>query len=1153
MAVVDYNNNPTITDTVRFRLETPDASGCLTMPYRVDKVIVYFVERDFSSGKTNQYDQVTYQTDKINAALAAEAVACANPTDANIAEAKRLRAVAESNANTTAFYFNEATPIKIVGSPSDPVWQTGHLITAISATSPAVITSTAHGLSNGDLVYLYSTDSIPAIDAQYAVTVLGPDTFSVPVDLSGGTAGTTGMWFTDLENSNNSISPVVVGEKTVSATFEFLWSPVGAREGDYFICWTWTPLIAGDPLSSHIKFNLMGNTQVTTSIPSHFTDPKKYPTLLDRYLPEMYKLYIADKDLTPDVLKSLNGAIAMGFETLENLGNQIVDLQDPNTIHEAMLPYLANLFNLKLKTADPTRWRAQIGRAIPQYKAKGTKIGLQRSFELAGVRMTSLKQLWQLVSKYTWQQSFVYDGSSVDFTLDKVLIEPLDTNNFELYVRFWNDANPDAYNDSYTQLTSDYVSFSTVDGVTTMTWVGDTLSVDPVVLTANDIVRVLYQYNTIPNPTEQTYEDYLRTLPLMDQRDETTQSHPPKNWNVRVIEEDDVLFNSLIPTRHPYHDFLVYGKIRTEFPYSENIYNMDEYNGSIRNSKVPCDIDKHFVDPCNACMSSSYNIELEVEGLSDDRIKECQEVLKENTPFHAVLHTLNFVGGFQEFVASPIEEIEAYVGVQYEESCIAGDAQMYFNRAMKYSNLNNLPTSQTILRDELASSTEVISSVTATAYNSSVVLFCPTETLTGIGVRNDSTTILEVLDGPYAGSYPVIKAEGNSVEFDPAPVEPIDNCQNIFQISGDLSTCALPFRIINPMIDLTYNASLCNVERDHLVVVGDDSKDFEALGIQTQFDVDQGTALAAYTINIPDYGGTYTILNIDSNGRLILEYDGTLPSTSVTGKAYTIYNGLTVVATGSSGYLNVTNRARITVLNPAVLPIGNIIKTNLYYQVIGGTEYPVIGLVPGTTDQFYISEYAGLDQGGINLILRRFLTSNLIGYMSYRGLNLLVSGVDYETSLGIQNGANNITAGPVAILNNGFKENFIVKVDDDYYWMSDINGNSPAGSTTMTLSGLSQYWRTLANGGTSVTVSIYKFDILGATIMGQQGDQPPHTFETLDRSGGPVITGTDSTTDTVVASLAIKPEDNMVEDIRQKEGVSFTIQYTDGSVEQGEL
>jgi hypothetical protein len=178
-----------------------------------------------------------------------------------------------------------------------------------------------------------------------------------------------------------------------------------------------------------------------------------------------------------------------------------------------------------------------------------------------------------------------------------------------------------------------------------MSWISTILNI-----VEGDIIRVLYQYAPVPNPTEQSLDEYIRTLPLIDTRDERLQEYPRKNWNVRGITDDDVLYDIIVTSKHPFHDFLVFGKVRTEFPYSENIYNMEEYNGSIRNSKVPCDIDKNFMDSCALCMSSSFVIDVEVENLSDDRIAEFYEVFKESAPFHAVLNTVNFQGGWNEFV-----------------------------------------------------------------------------------------------------------------------------------------------------------------------------------------------------------------------------------------------------------------------------------------------------------------------------------------------------------------------------------------------------------------------------------------------------------------------------------------------------------------------
>jgi hypothetical protein len=131
--------------------------------------------------------------------------------------------------------------------------------------------------------------------------------------------------------------------------------------------------------------------------------------------------------------------------------------------------------------------------------------------------------------------------------------------------------------------------------------------------------------------------------------------------------------------------------------------------------------------------------------------------------------------------------------------------------------------------------------------------------------------------------------------------------------------------------------------------------------------------------------------------------------------------------------------------------------------------------------------------------------------------------------------------------------NYIVEVDGVNYWMSGINGNSPAGDTTINLSGPDIYWRTLLNGGTSVTVNMYKYNSLGSTIPGQQSGQPTHTFQKLDRSGSPNVTGTNELNDAIVASLSVEDQGMPKENIKQKESISYKIVYSNGSGEEGTL
>lgn len=1068
MAILTINDNPSISDTVIFTLNTPDAAGCYTSnPYKVDKVVVYYVERDFVSGNLGQYNQKIYDSEKLRLAEQAEVVACTSPTDENIEKAKKLRYEAESSVTTSPFYFNESKPVQIVGNEYYPAW--------IS---------------------------------------------------------------TDLENA--------FLENTGTGVFTYTWEPKGMREGDYFICWTWTPLVAGSSLSSHLRFTLKGDTQTTTSIPTHYTNPKKYKTLLDKYTPEMFKLIVSDNDRTPDVINKFNEAIALSFNTIEDLANQMVDLQDANSVHEAMIPYLSNFFNLKLKTNDTTKWRAQIKRAIPLFKMKGTKKGLIEALDLAGIKMLDIQQLWQIISSYTWQEVFTYDGNSEpEFILEKVVFEPIDYENFELYIKEENS-------ESWITLSVDYVEFITNEGVTTMYWTGSNLSVNPIDLIEGDEIRVLYKYKEVPDPTSQAIENYIRTLPLMDQRNEKDQIYPPKNWNVRVIPENDPMFDLVIPTRHPYHDWLVYGKIRTEFPYSENIYNMEEYNGSVRNSLRPCDIEREFVDPCTACISSSYNIDLEIENLSDDRVQEAIEVLREYSPFNAVLHTMNFLGGISEFIQSPVEKIECLVTMKGSEFVVAGEAQTWFNRIMK------LVETQGISREDLATSNLEYTG-SGTAYNDAVMLFTPEVDLERIGMALDGSARLKILaPSPLANSFDIIEPKGKTVVVDllsgdPIGTEPIDNCNSLFANDNTINTCAFTFNINNTSV--LDGVSLCTVEKDNIFILKDSNQNFGQLEAKSLFDVEQATAINAWTVLMSDYDSIpYEILDIQPDGSLILlNHSNTLPSNTVTGVNYTLKNGAINIVS-SIGDLEVKHRAKVTALNPSVTPINEVISVDNYYFSVNDVEYKVIGFVLGTDDQFYILNYTGPDLGSsTNLIVYKRLTTEKIGYFTHRGLKLEVSG-NLEVSLGIQNGTNQLVVSGDGVENNRFKENFIVFIDDQSYFIAEIDGDEPSGFTTITLSGPDVYWKTIDFGGTPVNFTIYHYEKQGATIMGQQFDLPEHSFRTLDRAGRSVIDRIDRIDqDGLVTGLSLPSGNSLNDFVKQEEKISFTIQYADGSQEKGKI
>lgn len=724
------DESPTIADIVSIELLTPGSDECFTSnPYKVDKVTIYSLGRNHFSGTPFIFEEKHLNPKVLAEYEKAKAIACVGtPTEDQLKEVKRLKSELNDTVSKNSSYYSELVPVKVLGDESNPAW--------------------------------LSTDTDNAFIE------------NVPLDADG----------------NNQFG-----------NFKYNWNPVQSREGDYIVCWTWTPNAAGDSISSFLKFNLEGSTVLTTSIPTHFTNPEKYTTLLERYLPEVYKSKLSEADVTPETLDKFHKAIAKGFTFIEDMANQSVDLLDANSTHESLLNLLSNMFNLRLKSDDPTLWRRQIKTAVPLFKRKGTGGSLKESFLQADMDLKKVTKLWQITSPYTWQESFKTDtivnkssgtvviqavenlvgsgpsGSSpthyiaitttdgtvvtatatanggattttntnsptwaivtgnndstaanlatclnanskltatannesvtitqVDagvsgdttivltdpdevsmsktdfigglpmFALEKVVLGSSDTDNNVLY-RMPKGAS------SYTELVlADHVTFSTSEGVTTMTW----KSSSSITLAEGDFVKIVYEVVNVPSVSEQTVEDYIRSLPLADQRDETLQDYPLKNWNVKLVEEDDALFDVLMPDRHPFHDPVLYGKIRTEFPYSENIYNMEEYNGSLRDSTDPCHLDKYFVDKCQYCQSSKFNLDLEIKDLSTDRVNEAESIVEEYTPFHSVLHQINFSGGFDEFVLSPIEDLEGTVKYSITENVLSGNQQKVFFRAM---------------------------------------------------------------------------------------------------------------------------------------------------------------------------------------------------------------------------------------------------------------------------------------------------------------------------------------------------------------------------------------------------------------------------------------------------------------------------------------
>jgi hypothetical protein len=1084
MKTLTIDQNPSVADNVLFNLKTTDENNNLINPYKVESIKIYFVERDFGDTEQKEYNFEI----KNNPSLLIEG---------NLTKDSRTANNLTYNTNLKVGMLVEGDGIKIGTTISYVLNET-----SIMLSHPASKT-----LAGASLKFI---DRSP-VDPVYS------DTFYykgvIPVKNIG--TSTSPAWFSEDTSENLIIKTDSIGH------FEFTWNPVGMREGDYFVCWSWVPKIGQDVFSDNIKFNLASSNATSTTSPAHHTAPGKYESLLDRYLPEMYKVMLTDTDRSPDVIQKFNNSVAQGFTALEDIGNQIVDLLDSNAVGEYMMTYLSNTLDVKLKSQDPTLWRRQIKEAVPLYKKKGTIGSLKDSFSQAGMRLINLENFWQITSPFFAQDSFFISDTDT-FKLSKKPVS-LTTDHFKIYLTKNNSTETinvdiskirifeNEYGESFVQVYD--VDFNNCK-------VGR-----PSFLCPGDIVRFSYYFNIPSSDLEISVDDHIKNLQLVDEREEKTivdgqsvLTIPLKNWNVRLISESDPMVSLILTKRHPFIKNIVFGKIRTEFPYSENVYNMDEYNGSMRDSLDPCDIDKDFLDTCSYCRSGKFDIDLEVENLSNDRISEAKSIIAENAPFHSILKTINLYGGQNEFVAPPIEDYDVLIENTSQESVIAGATQQWFYR----NKLQN----QLKIRSDMASK-ELVFSGNLNFYNEKVVLFSGDLNLADIPISENC--YIEVTSGLNSGEYRVTRS-GNSVVVSDAP-EP-------------LSVAPFNYKLYNKL----FNYDTEFITKDDIVELSDNDVSFKDLNIST-------TPGSSYKVKINISGSNYNfdIKEILPNNKLLLSNSGNFITGSLLPPNFLTYSildenldAIVIKNEETLGSCNIhhANRSKIKFNNTDNMSILN--RNNNYVFFTLGDEDYLCKIIGHSEDEdvLYIDTYDGSNLGLTNLEYRQILLPSSEGYFAYMGLKALCP-TNFEQTFSIANGKNSNSS--VKTISDNFKEDFSILVKevyddpyinlnsgDNYYFISEIDG------ATIWLAGLFENFGTEETEGVEMEVEIYKY-VKTNTIVDEDYLSLPQEQFSIDRSGKEIFRKT------------VKDNSGVMNYMSQKEGVSFEITTLDGIREKGEI
>jgi len=1179
MKTVGLDKDITVADEVRFLLRTTDESDYPLRPYRIDDVKIYFITREFTDSTVSEYSvehsrqDLQTEYDRLRRELGIikkRPVRLASTGQLDLSGLDEVDGVATQEFDRVLVKNQSDSRENGIYVASSGAWKRSSDTDSSQEVVSGIFAFVDEGVENSGTGWVLASSSkvslgttglnflkfaeegqpswpdektkikaarLDVLEKQIAESKTKSSFFfknAVPVKVFGGiTDPDTGEFFPAWINpdmvpseeregvmSKNLLYEIEEnGDPT--GTFVLEWDPSGFREGDYFICWSWRPTLGDEVLSSHMLFSLDGSTSLTTSIPTHQTVDRKYEILMERYLPEMFKARVSESDLSPLVLKGLNESVARGFTLLENLVNQMIDLFDSNATHEQLLPLLSNLFNLKLRSNDPTLWRRQIKKAIPQFKNKGTISGLKAALADAGMRLVKLTRLWQVNSEYVYQEHFDYEGSE-NFSFSKGMILPPD-QNFRIWIRHpegqWIDLSPQSSSSSSSGWYESYVDDLTNNG---FKWVGPSLL-------EGDSIRVMYKIKNMTSH-QQAKENHIRILPLMDDRDERSQKHPIKNWNVRLIEEDDPMFETIVQEKHPISDPTIWGKIRTEFPYSENAYNMDEYNGSKRDSINPCDIDSDFVDNCSGCQSSKFNIDVEVEKLSNESLDEAKKVAEEYMPFHALIGTFNLYGSMNEFIMPSVERIEALVSYSREDVVLAGEGQHIFNRVVSPEELDR------VKREVLASFTPV-GDWGGVLKNQYMSLF-PRSTSNELSINSGRSGLSHGFDAINVNTTNVSNSNpfenDNMVEImgsTTARFSISNMSRNSARIYGSVNESLVgpvhEYRISNKIVD----AINISVEQSDRVIFSDQDVDFTMFPIVTQNDVD--LELSSEDVWILNLEGTqHAVQDVLPDGTLLLNpVSGPSSSSSSSGNySWSLFDSVSEIKSGTNGVATSYSYGLATATSVSG-DIRDLIKIGDY--VYEGLDFwRVRSFKKGETDKFFLEGY---DEGNkpINATVYRRVLENKVGQIGYEGI-VLDAGMDMDMGqeLGISE-----------TISENIKENFLVFIGSEgmgnlrRYTIIDVNGNE------LVLGGpMDDY----TIDGQEVTFTVYKFSKENLTLSERTLPVVPgHSFNSIDRSGGVLITqsGGGSSLNFLSALLNSAQAGQPMDILEQSESISFNIEH----------
>lgn len=180
-------------------------------------------------------------------------------------------------------------------------------------------------------------------------------------------------------------------------------------------------------------------------------------------------------------------------------------------------------------------------------------------------------------------------------------------------------------------------------------------------------------------------ESILSVLPVADKRDPASRelyfarSKPPVDFNTRLMEDGNEDLPLVCATLNPAAEPVIFGHVRTDARWSTKIYNEETYDGSMRPSHSPCDIEPDFREECDCAWSSFFSVQVEIGMLSDEKTRLCQEVINRFSPVQAVLHEMSVIGKIED--STMIRYDKPTIDIDMDIEDIVFDSPVYFDRS----------------------------------------------------------------------------------------------------------------------------------------------------------------------------------------------------------------------------------------------------------------------------------------------------------------------------------------------------------------------------------------------------------------------------------------------------------------------------------------